>query len=103
MCVSYRDKCTEEGVKQRSGGRAFGETAPKTPSGGISRMGSLSRFLLVALSAQIFSINRSRSLGVLAFSGCQNLALGAVGNTLQQIVSVASMGFGGKVLIYATR
>lgn len=103
MCVFYSDKGTEEGVKQRSGGRAVGETAPKTSSGGISRMGSLSRFLLVALSAQIFSIIRSRSLGVLAFSTYQNLSLGAVGNTLQQIVSVAFMGFGGKVLIYATR
>lgn len=62
VCVSYRDRYMEEGVKQRSGGRAVGETAPKTPSGGISRMGSLSCFLLVALSAQILSI--IRSLGV---------------------------------------
>lgn len=49
MSVSYRDRCMEEGVKQRSGGRAGRETAPKTPSGGISRMGILSHFLLVAL------------------------------------------------------
>lgn len=42
-------------------------------------------------------------LGGLAFSRYQNLALGAVGNTLQQFVSVAFTGFGGKVVIYATR
>lgn len=55
VSVSYRDM---------HGGRGVRENAPKTPSGGISRMGGLSHFLLVALSAQILSNIRSRSLGI---------------------------------------
>lgn len=56
--------CIEEGVKQRSGGRAVRETAPRTSSEDISGMGGLSHFLLVALLAQILSNIRFRSLGV---------------------------------------
>lgn len=88
------------------GGRVVIVTAQKAPIKGIFWLGSLSRFLLVALFAQILSNHQLLfqveipRLG-LAFSRYQNAAFAAGGNTLQQIVSVASTGFGGKVLNHA--
>lgn len=85
------------------GGRVVMATARKAPAKGIFKLGSLPRFLLVALSAQILSNHQQSLPGRLASSRCQNVALAAGGNILQQIVSIVSTGLGGKVLIHAIK
>lgn len=106
VCASDRDGCTEAPSEQSRGlwrEGSHGNCSKSTGKRHFFKLGSLPRFLVVALSAQILSNHQQSLPGRLASSRCQNAALAAGGNILQQIVSVVPTGLGGKVLIHAIK